>query len=136
MIARLSMVFVALVVTLTLVGLVQVQTGNAALWHHSYKGQVTSYDKAGNTIVINGKEGEKTFDLSRAKVDGTIRRNETAEVKYDEKGGQMVASSVKVLEPRAGMERTDRGYGTEMDRSHGADMNRTDKMDHGTRGGY
>jgi hypothetical protein len=136
MIARLSMMFVVLVVALTLVSLVQVQTGNAALWHHSYKGQVSSYDKAGNTVVINGKEGEKTFDLSSAKVDGTIRRNDTAEVKYDNKDGQMVASSVKVLEPRAGMEKADRGYGTDMDRSHGADMNRTDKMDHTTKGGY
>lgn len=95
------MMVIVLAVAFTLVGFVQAPVSSAALWHHTYKGQVTSYDKAANTVVINGKKGDMTFDVSKATTNGMIRPNERVVVSYNKKNGEMVASSVKVVEPKA-----------------------------------
>ncbi len=63
--------------------------------HHSYRGRVMSYDKTDNTLAVNGKRGEKTFDVSKAKISGTVQPNDAVVVKYRNLNGQMVASSVK-----------------------------------------
>ena len=73
--------------------------GSASMFHHTYKGQVVSYDQTGNMIVVNGKHGERTFDVSTATMKGMIQVNERVVVKYNKKGGRMIASSVKVTEP-------------------------------------
>lgn len=109
MMARLSTVFIAFLVAFALVGFAQVPTAPAAIFHHSYKGKATSYDESGKSLVVSGKEGEKTFDLSRAKMDGAIRPNEDVVVKYDNEDGRLVASSVKVEH---------KAYGSQMDGSY------------------
>jgi hypothetical protein len=121
MMVRFSTLFIALVVAFTLVGFVQVPGASAAVFHHSYKGQVTSYDRTDRTLVVSGKKGEKAFDLSRAKMNGTIRPNEQVVVKYSNRDGKMVASSVKVeRHARAGHHR---GYGSQMDDSGDGSFN-------------
>lgn len=119
MMVRVPAVFIAMVVALTLVSFVQVPTASAAVFHHSYKGHVTSYSRADNTLVVNGKKGERTFDLSRAKVNGTIRPNEEVVVKYNNRDGRMVASSVKA-EHHAKAGHHNKGYGSQMDDSDGS----------------
>lgn len=61
---------------------------------HTYGGRVVSYDETGHRLVVSGKEGDKTFDVSRATMKGTVRPDETVAVRYTEKDGRMVASSV------------------------------------------
>ena len=90
MMVRLSLIFVGLALGLALMGFVQVPAGSAAMGDHRYRGQVTSYDQAQNTVTVNGKHGERTFDLSGAKMNGTIRPNENVIVRYHDMNGQMV----------------------------------------------
>jgi hypothetical protein len=122
--ARLLITFVALVSALTLLTVVQVGTGSAAVWNHTYRGQVMSYDRNNHMVAVSGKDGERTFDLSRATINGPIRRDETIVVKYGKRDGRMVASSVDVVGRR--MERHE-GYGIEHE--HGYDMDREHERD-------
>lgn len=125
MMVRLSLIFVGLALGLALMGFVQVPAGSAAMGDHSYRGQVTSYDQAQNTVTVNGKHGERTFDLSGAKMNGTIRPNENVIVRYHDMNGQMVASSIRVIRHE--------GYGT-MD---GSDrMDPANEMDYSGVGNY
>jgi phage baseplate assembly protein gpV len=94
---RIFVILVASVAVLGLVNFVQVPTGYAAILEHSYRGHVTSYDQATNTLIVNGKVGDKRFDVSQATVNRVLQSNETVRVKYTEKDGLMVASSVRVL---------------------------------------
>jgi hypothetical protein len=95
MMVKIPAVFVALLFALSLVGFVQVPTVSAAVLHHTYEGTVSSYDPSGNTLVVTGKDGERTFDLSNAKIKGNIRDNADVAVRYSDQNGQLVASSVK-----------------------------------------
>jgi phage baseplate assembly protein gpV len=63
---------------------------------HSYKGKVVSYDETGHMIVVNGRQGDKTFDVSNAKISGTVRPDENVTVRYTERDGKMTASTVMV----------------------------------------
>jgi len=59
-----------------------------------YKGEVISFDQTGHIIVVKGKEGEKTFDVSQATIKGKVEPEHYVAVKYTETDGKMVASSV------------------------------------------
>ena len=98
MIAKISLVLIAFVAVLGLVGIVQVPAASAVIIDHSYSGHVTSYNQATNTLVVNGEWGDKTFDVSNAHVNSMLLPNESVTVTYSENGGTMVASSVGVLE--------------------------------------
>jgi uncharacterized protein YxeA len=63
-----------------------------------FSGTVTAVDKTTKTIVVKGKEGEKTFDVSKA-TKAEILPGEVVAVKYAEEGGKMVASSVTMVAP-------------------------------------
>jgi hypothetical protein len=97
MIAKISLVMIAFVAVLSLVGFVQVPAASAVILDHSYRGHVTSYDQATNTLVVHGKWGDKSFDVSNAHVNSMLLPNESVTVTYFENGGTMVASSVGVL---------------------------------------
>lgn len=61
---------------------------------HQYTGEVVKMD-AGKMIVLKGKQGEKSFDLApSAKMKGEPKEGDKVVVKYTEKDGKMVASSV------------------------------------------
>ena len=66
-----------------------------------YRGEVTSFDQTGHTIVVKGKEGEKTFDVSQATMKGKIEPEHYVAVKYTETNGKMVASSVWAVSHKA-----------------------------------
>jgi hypothetical protein len=63
-----------------------------------FNGTVAAVDKIAKTIVVKGKEGEKTFDVSKA-TKAEILPGEVVTVKYMEEGGKMVASSVTMVAP-------------------------------------
>jgi hypothetical protein len=98
MMTRLSMIFVALVVTLGVASFVQVPTSLAAI-HHTYVGRVVSYDVGTNTLVVSGEHGEKVFNTATALTNGGIQPNETVKVRYTKDEGRMVADSVRVMGP-------------------------------------
>jgi hypothetical protein len=62
----------------------------------SYVGKIVSLNTVDQTMVVRGKEGEKTFDISKATTDGSITTGHTVRVTYyaDAKGN-MVVSSVR-----------------------------------------
>ena len=62
----------------------------------AYSGTVVSINTADHTLIIKGKEGEKTFDVSKVTTLDTVKPGHTVQVVYAEKGGKMVASSVSV----------------------------------------
>ena len=62
----------------------------------SYRGEVASIDETTHMLVVKGKEGDKTFDVSQATVKGKIEPDHYVSVKYTETNGKMVASSVTV----------------------------------------
>jgi hypothetical protein len=37
-----------------------------------YRGEVAAFDQAAHTVVVGGKEGEKTFDVSQATMKGEV----------------------------------------------------------------
>ena len=67
----------------------------------TYRGEVTTFDQTAHTIVVKGKEGEKTFDVSQATMKGQIEPEHYVAVKYTETNGKMVASSVMAVSHKA-----------------------------------
>ena len=61
---------------------------------HEYRGEVVSMDAATKTLVVKGKKGDMTFDVSSAKMKGEAKAGDKVMVKYAEKDGKMVASWV------------------------------------------
>ncbi len=62
----------------------------------SYTGRITSMNQAGDRIVVNGAEGDKSFLVSSATPNGGFQTNERVTVNYAERDGQLVASSVSM----------------------------------------
>jgi hypothetical protein len=60
----------------------------------TFTGEVTAVNTSNKTIVVKGKEGEKTFDVSKATMGSAVKPGQTVSVTYTEKEGKMVASSV------------------------------------------
>lgn len=61
---------------------------------HQYTGEVTTMDAAAKTLTIKGKKGEKTFDVTDAKMKAEPKAGDKVMVKYTEKDGKMTAKSV------------------------------------------
>ena len=59
-----------------------------------FTGEVTNMDMAGQMMTVKGKKGDMTFDVSSAKMKGQVKAGDMVTVKYMEKDGTMMASSV------------------------------------------
>ncbi len=57
-------------------------------------GRVTNMDMAEKMMTVKGKKAEMTFDVSGAKMKGEAKAGDMVTVKYMEKDGKMMASSV------------------------------------------
>jgi hypothetical protein len=79
------------------------QTGQMGYGHavteFTYTGRITSMNQAGNRIVVNGAEGDKSFVVSNAMANGGLQANERVTVNYTERDGRLVASSVTMPQP-------------------------------------
>jgi hypothetical protein len=62
--------------------------------HMMFTGKVANMDMAEKMMTVKGKKGEMTFDVSGAKMKGEAKAGDMVTVKYREKGGKMMASSV------------------------------------------
>jgi len=63
-----------------------------------YRGQVTSIDRTANRLVVNGKDGETTYDISKARINGTVEPNHYVTVTYTQSAdGLVVAASASAL---------------------------------------
>jgi len=59
-----------------------------------FTGKVTNMDMAEKMMTVKGKKAEMTFDVSGAKMKGEAKAGDMVTVKYREKDGKMMASSV------------------------------------------
>jgi hypothetical protein len=59
-----------------------------------FTGEVTNMDTAAKMMTVKGKKGDMTFDVSGAKMKGEAKAGDKVTVKYVEKEGKMMASSV------------------------------------------
>jgi phage baseplate assembly protein gpV len=59
-----------------------------------FRGEVTAMDMAAKTITVKGNDGDKTFDVTDAKMKGEAKAGDMVTVKYMEKDGKMIASWV------------------------------------------
>jgi hypothetical protein len=59
-----------------------------------FTGKVTNMDTAAKMMTVKGKKGDMTFDVSSAKMKGEAKAGDKVTVKYMEKDGKMMASSV------------------------------------------
>jgi hypothetical protein len=59
-----------------------------------FTGKVTNMDMAEKMMTVKGRKGEMTFDVSSAKMKGEAKAGDMVTVKYREKDGKMMASSV------------------------------------------
>jgi len=63
----------------------------------TYRGEVASIDETAHTLVVKGKEGEKTFDVSQATMKGKVEPEHWVMVKYTDVNGKLVASFVRAV---------------------------------------
>jgi hypothetical protein len=80
------------------------QTGQAGygvcgVTEHTYTGRITSMSQAGDRIVVNGVQGDKSFLVSGAAPNGGFQTDVRVAVIYTEGEGQLVASSVSMAQP-------------------------------------
>jgi len=66
-----------------------------------YRGEVAAIDHTAHTVVVKGKEGEKTFDVSRATMRGKVEPEQYVSVRYTEANGKMVAASITAVSHKA-----------------------------------
>ena len=59
-----------------------------------FAGEVTNMDTAAKTMAVKGKKGDMTFDVSGAKMKDEAKAGDKVTVKYTEKDGKKMASSV------------------------------------------
>ena len=105
---------VLMMFSFSMVGLAAEQTTTGAMgtMHHdnmasqamSYTGVITSVDHNGQIIVVKGKDGDKTFDVSKASMKGIPETHHAVTVKYTESNGKMAASSVTTVPQKASNE--------------------------------
>ena len=65
----------------------------------TFKGEVVKYDEAAKTLVAKEKKGEATFDVAGVKKMPAVTAGDSVMVKYAEKDGKKVASSVVAPKP-------------------------------------
>ena len=61
-----------------------------------FKGEVTNMDMAAKMMTVKGKKGDMDFDVSSAKMKREPMAGDKVSVKYMEKDGKMMASSVRM----------------------------------------
>ena len=66
----------------------------------TFMGTVTALDTAASMMTVKGKKGDMTFDVSTAKMKESVKAGSKVTVKYMEKDGKMVASSVTMHEAK------------------------------------
>ncbi|MCG6536537.1 MAG: hypothetical protein L7F78_17985 [Syntrophales bacterium LBB04] len=66
-------------------------TKSKGMW---LRGRVAAMDTAAKMMTVKGKKGDMTFDVSNAKMKGEPKAGDKVRVKYTEKDGKMMASSV------------------------------------------
>jgi len=59
-----------------------------------FAGEVTAVDMAAKTLIVKGKKGDMTFDVTDAKMKAEPKAGDKVFVKYTEKDGKMVAKFV------------------------------------------
>jgi hypothetical protein len=59
-----------------------------------FKGEVANVDMAAKMMTVKGKKGDMDFDISSAKMKREPMAGDKVRVKYMEKDGKMMASSV------------------------------------------
>ncbi|OPY78355.1 MAG: hypothetical protein A4E65_02227 [Syntrophorhabdus sp. PtaU1.Bin153] len=60
-----------------------------------FKGTVVSFDAAAKTLVVKGKKGEKTFDVSMAKkMPKGLKAGDKVSLNYVEKDGKLIAGNI------------------------------------------
>jgi hypothetical protein len=62
--------------------------------HMKFTGKVTNMDMSEKMMTVKGKKSEMIFDVSSAKMKGEVKAGDMVTVKYREKDGKMMASSV------------------------------------------
>lgn len=62
--------------------------------HMMFTGKVTNMDMAEKMMTVKGRMGEMTFDVSNVMMKGEAKAGDLVTVKYREKDGKMMASSV------------------------------------------
>jgi hypothetical protein len=65
-----------------------------------FKGEVTNVDMAAKMMTVKGKSGDMDFDISSAKMKRGPMAGDRVSVKYMEKDGKMMASSVHMKEAK------------------------------------
>jgi ribosomal 50S subunit-recycling heat shock protein len=60
----------------------------------TFTGKVTNLDTVASTMIVKGKKGDMTFDVSDAKMKESVKAGSNVTVRYTEKDGKMMASSV------------------------------------------
>ena len=60
----------------------------------TFTGKVTNLDTAASTMIVKGKKGDMTFDVSSAKMKGEFKAGDKVRVGYTEMDGKMMASWV------------------------------------------
>jgi hypothetical protein len=65
----------------------------------TFKGEVVKYDEAVKALVVKDKKGEATFEVGGVKKMPAVKAGDAVMVKYAEKDGKKVASSVVVPKP-------------------------------------
>ena len=82
----------------------------------TYKGKVASVNDTDHTLVVSGKEGDKTFDMSKVTTTGTLTPGSKVKVTYyTDTNGHMVVSSIKghgLHSMKTSMEHGYTGYGS------------------------
>jgi hypothetical protein len=69
----------------------------------TFKGEVVKYDEAAKALVAKDKKGEATFDVAGVKKMPAVNAGDMVMVKFAEKDGKKVASSV--VSPKAPKEK-------------------------------
>ena len=59
-----------------------------------FSGKVTNMDMAMKMMTVKGKKGDMSFDVSGAKMKGEMKAGDKVSVRYMEKDGKMMATSV------------------------------------------
>ena len=59
-----------------------------------FAGEVTNMDTAAKMMTVKSTKGDMTFDVSSVKMTGEAKAGDKVTVKYTEKDGKMMASSV------------------------------------------
>ncbi len=60
----------------------------------TFKGEVTAMDTTAKMMTVKGKKGDMTFDVSNAKMKSEPAAGDNVTVKYIERDGKMIASSI------------------------------------------